>query len=110
MYYPDLDMSEAIKEINSQELKSMFSSKEDFFLIDVRESEEYEEGHINGSILIPLHVISERIKGIKQDKHLVTYCRTGRRSKTAAEMLMEMGYKNVGHLIGGYEAWMAEMS
>jgi len=97
-----------IAEIYPKELKDLLSQKSDFFLIDVRNPEEYEEEHIKGSILIPVHVISERIKGIKQDKHLVTYCRTGRRSKTAAQMLVEMGYTNVGHLIGGYEAWINE--
>lgn len=97
-----------IVEIYPKELKTLLSQKSNFFLIDVRDPEEYEEGHIKGSILIPVHVISERIKGIKKDKHLVTYCRTGRRSLAAAEMLREMGYTNVGHLFGGYEAWIAE--
>ena len=97
-----------IAEISPKELKIMLNGKEDFFLIDVRDPEEYEEGHIEKSILIPLHTLAERIKGIKKDKVLITYCRTGVRSKNAAEMLKEMGYIKVSHLEGGYEAWIIE--
>ena len=66
-------------------------------LLDVRTSQEYEKGHLEGSILIPYDRISKEISTVVKDKsqkiHL--YCRSGRRSKIAKEALQEMGYKNI---------------
>jgi phage shock protein E len=66
-------------------------------LIDVRTAQEYEKGHLDGSILIPYDRISKEIGNVVKDKsqtiHL--YCRSGRRSKIAKDTLLELGYKNV---------------
>ncbi|MEK7516681.1 MAG: rhodanese-like domain-containing protein [Patescibacteria group bacterium] len=94
-----------IAEISPKELKSMLESKEDFFLIDVRESEEYEEGHILRALLIPLQTLVAKIKGIKKDKPIVLYCHMGPRSRAACEILQELGHTNVKVLKGGFEGW-----
>ena len=67
--------------------------QEDAVLIDVRTESEYEEGHIEGSINIPL----DQIENISYDKDeiIIVYCRSGGRSKTAAETLIANGYMNV---------------
>ena len=67
--------------------------KEDAILIDVRTESEYEEEHIEGSVNIPL----DQIENISYDKDeiIIVYCRSGGRSKTAAEALIANGYMNV---------------
>jgi adenylyltransferase/sulfurtransferase len=98
-----------IAEISSKKLKSMLESKEDFFLVDVREPEEHEEGRIRRSILIPLATLAEKIKGIKKDKPIVLYCHMGPRSRAACEILQELGHTNVKVLKGGFEEWEKEL-
>lgn len=87
----------------------MLIGNKDFFLIDVREPEEYEEGHIEKSILMPLNTVVERMKGIRKDKPLVLYCRTGRRSKSACENLKEAGFTDVKHLEGDMRRGLMEV-
>jgi rhodanese-related sulfurtransferase len=93
-------------EITPDELERMRSAGEDFYLIDVREREEYEEeGHIPGALLVPLHEIEEKLKGIRKDRSLVLYCHVGARSKEACIALTRAGWTNVKTLRGGYDAW-----
>ena len=69
-------------------------------LIDVRSPQEYKEGHINGAICIPEYEIKFRCKNeIKnEDKIIVVYCSSGKRSKKAQKILREQGFKNVYNL------------
>ena len=97
-------MSNIIK-LNPSELKNKLSGNEDFFLIDVRDPEEYENGHIKGSILIPLSDVEKKTEGIRKDKPMVLYCALGRRSRAAAEALIARGFTNIYHLDGGLKAW-----
>lgn len=70
-------------------------------LIDVRTPEEYQEGHIPGSINIPLQQMEQAETDVKdKNKKLYVYCRSGSRSRQAAGILKEMGYHDV-HNIGG---------
>lgn len=99
---------EKIKTITASELRAKLQAKEDFFLIDVRDPEEYENGHIAGSILIPLSEVERKTEGIRKDKPMVLYCALGRRSRAAAEALVSRGFSNIYHLGGGLEAWIYE--
>ncbi len=78
-------------------------------VIDVRESSEYNGplGHIEGSVLIPLAQLAKRIKELDsiKEKVIITTCRTGPRSDTAAALLKQAGFKEVCSLQGGMEAW-----
>ena len=78
--------------VNYMEAKEKIIN-ENAVLIDVRTESEYEEGHIEGSINIPL----DQIENISYDKDeiIIVYCRSGGRSKTAAETLIANGYMNV---------------
>jgi rhodanese-related sulfurtransferase len=78
---------------------------QNFFLIDVRETEEFEAGHIPGSILIPWHHITERIKGIKKDTELILYCNSKIRAMKAAKQLGDACYENIAVYPGGWEEW-----
>jgi phage shock protein E len=69
-------------------------------IIDVRTEAEWNEGHIEGAILIPYELIGEKIGTVTKDKSRRTYvyCRSGRRSQIAKESLEKLGYKNVVNL------------
>ena len=73
-------------------------------LIDVREALEYEEGHIDGFINIPLDTLRERIKELDKEKTVYVNCHSGIRSYTAARILMQNGF-NVFNLSGGYRLY-----
>ena len=88
----------------------MMMMEQNYILLDVRTAEEYAEGHIPGAINIPNEDISDkRIKELPDKGQLImVYCRTGRRSKEAAEKLAKLGYVNVIE-IGGIEDWKGEI-
>lgn len=74
-------------------------------ILDVRQPQEYESGHIPGAKLIPLPEIKDRLNEIDPDKPVITYCAIGGRSRVAAQMLSGGGFKNVYNLSGGIKAW-----
>lgn len=78
-------------------------------LIDVRERYEYEIVHIEGSRLIPLPELAERISELNSADDIVVYCHTGGRSSIATNFLMGKGYKKVRNLEGGVEAWAVQI-
>ena len=96
--------------ITAQEAKAVMDSREDYIILDVREQEEYDESHIPGAILIPHGQIPEKAEQLLQDKDqlLLVYCRSGRRSKIAAESLVELGYTNIMEF-GGIIDWPYEV-
>ena len=107
-----------IKEISPDELKAKLNAKEDFLLVDVRESSEFEHGRISGAHLVPRGII-EAAADTSYPKHypplsgarnqqIVVYCATSGRSAMAAAVLQMMGYKNVLNLAGGYTRWETE--
>jgi rhodanese-related sulfurtransferase len=73
-------------------------------LVDVRSTEEYEAGHIDGAVNIPVDDLAARIQEIPDDRAVVVYCRSGRRANRAAEMLRAAGYADV-HNLGPMGAW-----
>ena len=74
-------------------------------LVDVRSPKEYEEGHMEGAILIPEYEINKKVKEMLPDKEkvVIVYCSSGVRSKKAKEKLKNMGYKYVYNLYNGYQ-------
>lgn len=74
-------------------------------ILDVRQPQEYENGHIPGASLIPLPEIKDRIDEIDQEKPVVVYCAIGGRSRIAAQMLSGKGFSRVYNLSGGIKAW-----
>jgi rhodanese-related sulfurtransferase len=84
--------------------------KKDAVLIDVRTPEEFSQGYISGALLINYEDTafqSTMLFTVPKDAEVLLYCRSGRRSAEAKTMLLESGYKNVVHLQGGIQAWMA---
>ncbi|WP_033828435.1 rhodanese-like domain-containing protein [Bacillus andreraoultii] len=74
-------------------------------LIDVREPNEYESGHILGARNIPLTQLKMRMKEIRPDKPVYLYCQGASRSGRAAQMLYKKGYKQLYQLKGGFKKW-----
>ena len=77
-------------------------------LVDVREPNEFEAGHIPGSILVPLSVFDVDMIPDAGGRRIVLSCRSGRRSLTAAEMAFEQGLPVDAHYAGGFLDWVAK--
>lgn len=93
------------KEISYQIAKQMISQNSNTIFLDVRSKQEYEEGHLSGSIPLCLYDIEEQAQNMLKDKKqtIITYCSSGARSKEAQEILETMGYENVYNLKGGLD-------
>ena len=74
-------------------------------VIDVREDWEYEEGHIEGAVLIPLGSLPERVDDIPTDRPVILVCRSANRSGQAYRFLTQEGFTNVHNMVGGMIAW-----
>jgi phage shock protein E len=81
-------------------LSTFGAEGEEPLVIDVRTEAEWNNGHLEGAVLIPYDVIGEKIGTVAKDKSkpIYVYCRTGRRSQIAKEALERLGYKNVKNL------------
>lgn len=99
------DARSRIKEISVAETIEKVDSGA--VLIDVREDNEWENGHADGAVHIGRGVIERDIVGKFPDKNaeIILYCGGGYRSALAADNLQKMGYKNVFSMIGGWTAW-----
>ncbi len=89
------------------EVKNRLERGENWTLLDVREREEYREGHLDGAISLPRGFLEIRVEEAVPDKStpIIAYCAGGVRSLIAARTLKEMGYENVVSMAGGYTAW-----
>ena len=95
--------------ITAEEAKRIIDIEEGYIILDVRTQEEYNQGHIPGAIVISHEEIAEKAEGVLTDKEqlILVYCRSGRRSKIAAEALVELGYTNIKEF-GGIIDWPYE--
>ena len=84
----------------------MLKDKNKYFLLDVRTQEEYKEGFIENSILIPVSELEKRLSEIPTDKPIIVYCASGNRSKQAAEILVKNNYNPVYNMLGGISEWV----
>lgn len=103
-------LSEAKKEIDEisvHELKKRLSSDSPPVLLDVRERDEYEAGHITGAIFLPRGFLEFRVEDTvpSRDTPIALQCAGGNRSALAVKTLHDMGYSNVLNVTGGFTAW-----
>jgi molybdopterin/thiamine biosynthesis adenylyltransferase/rhodanese-related sulfurtransferase len=96
-----------IKEVSVQETKDLLAKNGNHLLLDVREKDEYREGHLEGAVALPRGFLELKIETAVPDKStpIIAYCAGGTRSLLAAKDLKEMGYQNVLSMAGGYTAW-----
>ena len=106
----ETDREAVYMNITAEEAKVIMDSQEGYIILDVREQEEYDQGHIPGAILIPYTQIEEKADPMLPDKDqlILVYCRSGRRSKIAAEALVELSYTNIKEF-GGIIDWPYEV-
>ena len=95
--------------IDAEAAKEMMDTK-DVLILDVRTESEYDSGHIEGAINLPLDQIEDLYLEVIGDKNtvLLVYCRSGNRSQTASEKLSKLGYKEV-YNFGGINNWPYEI-
>ena len=99
-----------LEKISAAEAKEMIDSSTNLIILDVRTQDEYEEGHIEGAILIPDYEIKTKADEVLTDKNatILVYCRSGRRSALAAKTMSDLGYTSI-YDFGGILDWPYEV-
>lgn len=97
-----------VPSITVADLKNKIDGNEDFFLLDVRNPEEFETANIDGK-LIPMTQITEKADSIPRDKEIVVHCHHGGRSAKVTEFLLNQGFEKVFNLEGGIDAWSLQI-
>lgn len=97
------------RRVSAEEAASIMAEEKEYILLDVRTMAEYEEKHIPGAICIPNETIGQDEISELPDKDalIMVYCRSGNRSKQAAQKLAELGYTNIVEF-GGINDWTGE--
>lgn len=102
-------MEEVYMNITPEEAKRIMDTETGYIILDVRTEAEFAERHIPGAILIPDYELAERAEAElpDQDQMILVYCRSGRRSKNAAQILVSLGYTKIREF-GGIIDWPYE--
>lgn len=103
-------MTQQIQMMDSEQARSyMEKHKPDqYTLLDVRQDWEYEEFHIPGARLVPLHDLIDRVDEVDRDKPVLVYCRSGARSMAAATLLDGQGFNDITNLVDGAMGWQGD--
>ncbi len=98
-------------EIDCRTVKRRLDEKADFLLLDCRETEEYAAARIEGSVLIPMSEITERVKELEawRNKSIVVQCHHGGRSLRVTMWLRSKGFTDVLNLTGGIDEWSQQI-
>ena len=99
------ESEEDVLEINIDQFKEIRDNGNNVVVLDVREYHEYDICNIEGSVLIPLGEIADRIDELNEDDEIIVHCHHGGRSMKATQFLKDKGFKNVKNLAGGIDAW-----
>ncbi|MFW9915044.1 MAG: rhodanese-like domain-containing protein [Candidatus Thorarchaeota archaeon] len=99
--------SNSYTDVSAEEAHTLINTTSTLFILDVRALEEFKDGHIQSSVLIPLADLEERANELPADNHtpILVYCRSGGRSASASAILVSMDYEQVYNLLGGFLAW-----
>lgn len=106
----DVELYENVAVFKNASAKEFEQALEgEYFLLDVRTQDEYDEVHIKGATVISVYELESRLDEIEQykDANVLVYCRSGNRSIVASQILIGEGFKNVTNLNGGISAWLA---
>lgn len=107
---PEVIQVTSVNTIDAETAIEMMASGEDFILVDVRTQAEFDEGHIEGALLLPVDQIEalavEQLSN--KDAVVLVYCRSGSRSAQASKILVELGYQSV-YDFGGIIDWPGEI-
>lgn len=101
------DEAKSVPRVSQDELLERQARKDpQLFVLDVRTPQEFAAGHVPGAVNVPYDQVGARLAEIPRDKDVVIYCRTGRRTGLAAEVLGANGYERLSHLDGDMTAWL----
>ena len=105
-----IETKNSYEQITANQAKELMEKETGYIINEARTQEEFDEGHIEGAILIPEYEISQRAEKELPDKDqlILVYCRSGRRSKIASQALVDLGYTNVKEF-GGIIDWPYEI-
>jgi adenylyltransferase/sulfurtransferase len=95
-----------VPEVTVEQMKAKIDRGEDFFLLDVREPNEYQICRIAGATLIPLGELAQRTGELDKNREMIIHCKMGGRSAKAVSLLQERGFNRVSNLKGGILAWI----
>jgi rhodanese-related sulfurtransferase len=92
--------------ISVSEASAMIQSSPNLLVVDVRTTEEFAQGHLQGAINIPLSNLPTQISSLGRNRPVLVYCQTGHRSAQAATLLTNAGFTQVYDMNGGLNAWI----
>ena len=96
-------------DINPRQLSEKLNANEDVYLLDVREPHEWNAGHLEHAVHIPMQQVPARLNDLPRDREIVVYCRMGGRSANVQHFLKANGFTSVKNLIGGLQAWKRDV-
>ena len=98
------------RQVTTEEAVNIMQTEENYVILDVRTAQEFASGHIPGAALLPNEIIGTEDIPLLPDKDqlILVYCRSGNRSKQAAEKLAQLGYTNIVEF-GGINSWTGEI-
>ena len=98
------------RQVTTEEAVNIMQTEENYVILDVRTAQEFASGHIPGAALLPNETIGTEDIPLLPDKDqlILVYCRSGNRSKQAAEKLAQLGYTNIVEF-GGINSWTGEI-
>ncbi len=99
-----------VKELSPQEVQNVLRNDGQHVVLDVREKEEYRDGHLKNAVSVPRGFLEMKVDAEVPDKStpIIAYCAGGVRSLLAGKVMKEMGYDDVTSMSGGYTAWKNE--
>ena len=98
-------------EISVQDVKQRLDAKDDFLLLDCRETEEFRIAHIEGAQLVPMTEIQQRIGELDdwRERDVIVYCHLGGRSLQVVAWMRQLGFSRAQNMTGGIQAWSNEV-
>ena len=87
--------------------KRKLREQPDVMILDVREQDEWNAGHIPGAVFMPMGEVPNRLSEIPTDKTVIVQCRSGNRSSQVTDFLVKQGFTNVHNMSGGINAWQS---
>jgi len=106
--FADIEEEETpgIEYISAEEVYEIINSNEDYMILDVRTLDEFNQGHLEDAVHIPISELEDRLDELPQDRPMIVYCKAGTRSSTAANILIDNGFNMVFDMGGGILDWI----
>jgi len=95
--------------ITPRELKTRLDKGDKLVLLDVREQWEFDLAKLSGSTLIPLATLPQALSKLDRESEIIAICHHGMRSHDATNFLLQQGFSKVKNLVGGIDAWSAQV-